>query len=68
MKTNLTYRQWMVQVENEVERVTGLTMDLLPDWTSRDAFDDGLSVQDGVAMCFEQVGLMAYDEQLVDEY
>jgi hypothetical protein len=68
MKHNLTYRQWMAEVEAKVEKRTGLGFDLLPDWMSRDSYEDGLTVQEGVDACLEQVGFHEYEErQLVDE-
>jgi len=67
MKTELTYRQWMTQVEATVEKRTGLTFDLLPDWLSRDSYEDGLSVAEGVDICLEQVGFVRFEERLVDE-
>ena len=67
MKTNLTYRQWMTEVEVGVEKRTGLTLDLLPDWLSRDAYEDGLSVQEGIDTCLEQVGFREEEEALIDE-
>lgn len=68
MKTNLTYRQWMAEVEAKVEKVVGLSFDLLPDWLSRDAFEDGLSVQAGVDICLEQIGFREFEElHLIDE-
>ena len=67
MKTNLTYRQWMTEVEAQVEKRTGLGFDMLPDWLSRDSFEDGMTVQEGVDACLEQVGFLAFEEQLVDE-
>jgi hypothetical protein len=63
----LTYRQWMTEVESKVEKVTGLTFDLLPDWMSRDSFEDGLSIQEAVDICLEQVGFREFEENLVDE-
>jgi hypothetical protein len=63
----LTYRQWMTEVESKVEKVTGLTFDLLPDWMSRDSFEDGLTIAEGVDICLEQVGFREFEENLVDE-
>ena len=65
--SKLTYRQWMIEVEAKVEKVTGLTFDLLPDWLSRDSFEDGLSIQEGVDTCLEQVGFREFEEALVDD-
>ena len=67
MKTKLTYRQWMAEVEAKVEKRTGLGFDMLPDWLSRDSFEDGLSVAEAVDACLEQVGFVVYEESLVDE-
>jgi hypothetical protein len=67
MKSELTYRQWMNQVETMVEKVTGLTFDLLPDWLSRDSFEDGLSIQEAADTCLEQIGFLEYEEALIDE-
>jgi hypothetical protein len=65
---NLTYRQWMQEVEECVERATGLTFDLLPDWLSYDSYSDGLTVAQGVETCLEQVGFHNMEEaQLIDE-
>lgn len=65
---NLTYRQWMTEVEAKVVKITGLTFDLLPDWLSRDSYEDGLTVQEGVDTCLEQIGFWDYEERtLVDE-
>ena len=57
----------MAQVEAKVEKRTGLGFGMLPDWLSRDSYEDGLSVQEGVDICLEQVGFWDYEEQLVDE-
>ena len=67
MKTNPTYRQWMTEVEAKVEKRTGLGFDLLPDWLSRDSYEDGMTVAEGVDACLEQVGFVAYEEELIDE-
>lgn len=68
-KNDMTYRQWMTEVEAKVMKITGLTFDLMPDWLSRDSYEDGLTVQEGVDTCLEQVGFWDYEErQLVDEF
>lgn len=65
---NLTYRQWMTEVDAGVEKRVGLNLDELPDWLSRDAYDDGLTVLQGVNACLEQVGFSVFEkEMLVDE-
>lgn len=63
----LTYRQWMKEVEAQVEKITGLSFDLLPDWMSRDSYEDGLTVAEGVDKCLEQVGFTNFEESLIDE-
>ena len=63
----LTYRQWMTEVEAKVEKITGLGFDMLPDWMSRDCYEMGLSVRDGVDICIEQIGYREFAERLVDE-
>lgn len=63
----LTYRQWMTEVEAQVEKITGLGFDELRDWMSRDSFEDGLTVAEGVDTYLEQVGFRNFEENLVDE-
>jgi hypothetical protein len=60
----MTYEEWLQAVNAQVEKHYGISLDLLPDWLSRDAYDDGLSVQEGAILCAEQTGLY---ESLVDE-
>jgi len=67
MKNELTYRQWMNQVEIVVEKRTGLGFDLLPDWLSRDSYEDGFTITQAVDICLEQVGFVDYEEALIDE-
>jgi hypothetical protein len=57
----------MLEVEAKVEKRTGLGFDLLPDWLSRDSYEDGMSIQEGVDACLEQVGFVVYEESLVDD-
>jgi hypothetical protein len=66
--TKVTYRQWMTQVEERIENITGLNFDLLPDWLSHDCYSDGHSVDEGVTTCLEQIGFREFEEPaLVDE-
>lgn len=65
MKTNLTYRQWMTEVEAQVVKITGLNFEEHNDWMSRDAYEDGLTVAEGISLCLEQIGFDC--EMLVDE-
>lgn len=67
-KAELTYRQWMTEVEAKVMKITGLDFALMPDWLSRDSYEDGLTIQEGVDTCLEQVGFWDYEERsLVDD-
>lgn len=52
----MTYDAWMYAVDTLVEARCGLPMELLPDWLSRDAYDNGLTVQQGVEACLQQTG------------
>lgn len=64
----LTYRQWMMEIDAKVEKQVGLSLDELPDWLSRDAYENGMTVTQGVAACIEQAGLLVFEhERLVDE-
>jgi hypothetical protein len=40
---------WMRQVDECIGRRCGLSSSDLPDWTYRDAFDDGLSPEEAAA-------------------
>lgn len=63
----VTYRQWMVDVNNIVEKRTGLPLNLLPDWLSRDSYEDGLTPQEGADVCLEQTGFLEYEGRVLDE-
>lgn len=56
----MTYKQWMAAVDTIVERTCGVPMDCLPDWLSRDAYEDGLSPEDGAEICLERADYYAY--------
>ncbi len=59
------YEEWMIQVDRVVQKITGVRMDELPDWLSRDAFEDGLTPTEGADECLTQIGY--FDEELIDE-
>jgi hypothetical protein len=61
----MTYEQWMAAVDAIVEDVCGLPMYWLPDWLSRDAYDDGASPQEGAELCLESSGFYGH-ERLVE--
>lgn len=61
----MTYGQWMAAVNAIVETTCGLPMEWLPDWLSRDAYDDELTPQEGAELCLENAGFNDY-ERLVE--
>lgn len=52
----MTYEEWMKSVDKIVERICGLDTGFLPDWLSRDAYEDGLTPQEGAEECLESAG------------
>ena len=50
----MTYEQWVAKVNQVLASRIGLSMDDLPDWLSRDAFEDGLSPEEGADICLEE--------------
>lgn len=52
----MTYEEWMREVDRIVIRTCGLDMDFLPDWLSRDAYEDGCTPAQGAEMCLEESG------------
>lgn len=62
----LSYNAWMKLVDKRVQQMCGLSLDELPDWLSRDAFEDGLTPNEGADLCLESAGIDA--DVLVDEY
>jgi hypothetical protein len=61
----MRYEEWIIHVDRVIQRITGCNMDMLPDWLSRDAFDDGLTPTEAADECLTQIGW--FDEELVDE-
>lgn len=62
----LTYERWMEQVDEILERRTGLlSQNELPDWLSRDAYESGMSAEQGVDVCLTQTN-WDYDK-VIDE-
>lgn len=61
----MTYKQWMAAVDTIVEDTCGVPMEWLPDWLSRDAYDDGMTPQEGAELCLETAGFQEY-ERLVE--
>jgi hypothetical protein len=62
----LTYERWMEQVDEILEKRTGLlSQNELPDWLSRDAYESGMSAAQGVDLCLTQTN-WDYDK-VIDE-
>jgi hypothetical protein len=61
-KHSNTYKEWFAEVDRILERSIGLGQDCLADWLSRDAYNDGLSAEEGAALCLEAQDLMNDDE------
>jgi hypothetical protein len=61
----VTYEQWMAEVDAILESRVGLVQLDLPDWLSRDAYEEGLSPEEGADECMTSAG-WAVDE-FIDE-
>lgn len=61
----MNYETWMQAVDNIISKETGLVQAELPDWLSRDAYNSGLTPQEGANECLTSIGF--YQEMLVDE-
>lgn len=59
----MTYEDWMKSVDKIVERTCGLPSSFLPDWLSRDAYEDGLTPEEGAEICLEESGFYEYTLQ-----
>lgn len=49
----LTYEQWMKEVDKILLSKITLTTSDMPDFPSRDKYDDGVSPQEGAESCLE---------------
>lgn len=57
----MTYREWMASVDVIVEDTCGVPMEWLPDWLSRDAYDDGMTPSEGAELCLESAGYRDFE-------
>ncbi len=57
----MTYEEWMAAVDVIVERECGLSMDALPDWLSRNAYNDDLTPREGAEICLQEAGFPGFD-------
>lgn len=62
----MTYDDWMKKVDEILDRMAGVSQDMLPDWLSRDAFEAGLTPEEGAQECLIQSGWEP-DEDVIDE-
>lgn len=63
----MRYDEWIRHVDRAVQKRVGVSLDELPDWLSRDAFDEGLTPKEAVDVCLEQTGFWDFEEELIDE-
>lgn len=52
----MTYKEWMEDVDFHLIRICGMGNDDLPDWLSRDAFEEGLTPREAANQCLEEIG------------
>jgi hypothetical protein len=60
----MDYKTWMARVNEIVEDTCGVPMEWLPDWLSRDAYDDGASPQAGAQICLDTAGYETQEQLL----
>jgi hypothetical protein len=63
----MEYETWLAEVNKIVEKACGLPMDVLPDWLSRDAYDEGLSPEEGAEICLEESGFYDSEDDETDD-
>jgi len=63
----MTYEEWMRQVDQIVEKRCGLGQSWLPDWLSRDAYESGMTPEQGASECLTIAEWEADDKNLLDE-
>ena len=63
-KAELTYQEWMAAIDRFLTKRIGLDQDCLADWMSRDAYDDGMTVSDGVRECLYAQDMM--DDDMIE--
>ena len=52
-KLSNTYKEWSAEVDRILVKKVGLDQGCMADWLSRDAYDDGLSAEEGALICLE---------------
>ena len=54
--TKQTYDEWMAAVDAAVRKIADVSVHDLPDWNSRDAYDDGVTPQEAAEDVLDQEG------------
>lgn len=58
----MTYEEWKDAVDVELFRLCGMAQEDLPDWLSRDAYDEGLTPVEGAYQCLTDAVYTEYHE------
>jgi len=53
-----SYREWVKEVDKHLINRIGLHMSDLPDWLSRDAYEDGIDPEEAAEMCLEEADFL----------
>lgn len=61
----MNFEDWKKEVNSIILEKTGIDMDDLPDWMSRDSFDSGSTPEEAAAECLINANM---EELLFDEY
>lgn len=61
---NCDYETWMAHVSKKIHATVGLFVDDLPDFPSRDYYDDGLCSDDAAHDCLLEAGWDPSTEEL----
>lgn len=65
MNDVLTYKEWLEAVDLILVKTVGLDQMAMPDWLSRDAYENGFSPLDGARECMLEEGMLSEEE--IDE-
>jgi hypothetical protein len=60
----MTYDEWLKEVDSFVADWTGISLEEMPDWLSRDAFNDGLSPDEAAEEALTQIGYYTWVDDL----
>lgn len=65
---NMSYRRWMQEVDKIVMEICDMSMAELPDWLSRDTYNEGLTPREGAEICLEEAGYGKVSSVPYEEY